>query len=55
VGGLGRRLVNFFLRVLVSEFRVKELVLDTFFLPSIYGLILVGVSGGNSMADGGFW
>ena len=55
MGGLGRRLVNFFLRVLVSEFRVKELVLDTFFLPSIYRLILVGVSRGDGVADSRFW
>jgi len=54
VGGLGRYLVNFFLRALVSKFRVKELVLDTFSLPSIYRLILVAVSRGNSRADGRF-
>jgi len=47
-------LVNFFIRALVSEFRVKKPVLDTFPLPSIYGLIPVGVSRGNSVADSGF-
>ena len=54
MGGLKRYLVNFFLGALVSKFRVKELVSDMFFLPSIYRLILVGVSRGNSRADGGF-
>jgi len=44
-------LVNFFLGVLISEFRVKELVLDTFFLPSVYRLILVAASRGNGGAD----
>jgi len=52
VGGLGRYSVNFFLRALISEFRVKELVLDTFFPPSVYGLILVA-SRGNGGADDG--
>ena len=47
-------MVNFFLEVLVSEFRVKEPVLDTFSLPSVYRLIPVGVSRGNSIADSGF-
>jgi hypothetical protein len=55
VGGLGRHLVNFFIGVIVSEFRVKKPVLDIFSLPSVYRLILVGVSRGNSIADGGFW
>ena len=54
MGGLGRRLVNFFIEVLVSKFRVKEPVLDAFFLPSVYRLIPMGVSKGNSVADGGF-
>jgi hypothetical protein len=61
VGGLGRYLVNFFTGVLIGGFRVKELVLDAFFLPSIYrlipvgtGLILVGVGRGNGVVDGGF-
>jgi len=47
-------LVNFFIRALVSEFRVKELVLDIFFPFSVYRLILVKVSRGNSIANGGF-
>jgi hypothetical protein len=54
VGGLGRYLVNFFIGVIVGEFRVKELVLNTFSLPSVYRLILVGVSRGNSIVDGRF-
>ena len=41
--------------VVVSKFRVKEPVLDTFFLPSIYRLILVGANRGNSVANGRFW
>jgi hypothetical protein len=39
--------------VIVSEFRVKELVLDTFSLSSTYRLTLVGIGGGVSVADGG--
>jgi hypothetical protein len=54
VGGLGRYLVNFSIGVIVSEFRIKELVLNIFSLPSVYRLILVGVSRGNSIADGRF-
>jgi len=52
VGELGRRLDNFFLGALTSKFGV-ELVLDVFFLSSIYRLILVGIGGGNSIVDGG--
>ena len=51
---MGRRSVNFFTGALVSEFRVEELVLDAFFLSSIYRLILVGISRGNGVADGRF-
>ena len=47
-------MVSFFIGALVSKFRVKELVLDTFFLPSIYRLILVGVGRGDGIADGKF-
>jgi len=47
-------LVNFFIKALISKFRVKELVLDIFSLPSIYRLIPVGVSKGNGVVDGGF-
>jgi hypothetical protein len=54
-------LVNFFIGALIGEFRVKELVLDVFFPPSIYrlilvgiGLILVGIGRGNGVADGRF-
>ena len=57
MGGLGRRLVSFFIGALVSKsrvskFRVKELVLDTFPLSSTYRLILVGMGKGNSIVDG---
>ena len=47
-------MVNFFIGVLVSEFGVKEPVLDAFFLSSIYRLILVGISRGDGVVDGGF-
>ena len=40
--------------MLVGKFRVKELVLDAFFLPSIYRLILVRASRGNGIVDGRF-
>ena len=48
---IGRRLVSFFIGVIVSEFRVKELVLDIFSLSSTYRLILVGMGGGVSIVD----
>jgi len=51
VGGLGRRSVNFFLEALISEFRVKELILDIFFLPSVYRLIPVAAGRGNGGVD----
>ena len=47
-------MVNFFLGALVGEFRVKEPVLDTFSPPSIYRLIPVAASRGNSRVDSGF-
>jgi len=40
------------LGALIGEFRVKELVLDIFFPPSVYRLIPVAVSRGNSRTDG---
>jgi hypothetical protein len=50
-------LVNFFIRVIVGKFRVKELVLDTFPLSSTSRLILVGigreVGRGVSVVDSG--
>ena len=53
---LGRRLVSFFIGVIVSKFRVKELVLDTFALSSTFRLILVGIDReagrGVSIVDG---
>ena len=52
--GSGRRSVNFFTGVLVGKFGVEEPVLDAFFLSSIYRLILVGISRGNGVVDGGF-
>ena len=39
---------------LVGKFGVKEPVLDAFFLPSVYGLILVRTGWGNGVADGRF-
>jgi hypothetical protein len=49
-------LVSFFIEVIVSKFRVKELVLDTFPLSSTFRLTLVGtgrgVGGGVGIADG---
>ena len=49
MGGLGRYLDNFFLGALTGEFRVKKLVLDTFFLSSIYRSIVVGTGRGNGV------
>jgi hypothetical protein len=57
VEGLGRYLVSFFIGVIVSKFRVKELVLDTYPLSSTFRLILVetgrGIGRGVSIVDGG--
>jgi len=53
VGELGRRLDNFFLGALTGEFRVKELVLDAFFLSGVYRLILVGIDGSDGIVDSG--
>ena len=39
--------------MLVSEFRVKELVLDIFLLYSTYRLILVGIGRDDGIADSG--
>ena len=44
-------MVSFFIGVIVGEFRVKELVLDTFPLSSTFRLILVGMGRGVSIAD----
>ena len=41
--------------VLVGEFGVEEPVLDAFFPPSVYRLILVGIGRGNGVVDGRFW
>ena len=46
--------MSFFVGALVGELRVKELVLDTFFLSGIYRSILVGTGNGDSVAEGGF-
>jgi len=51
VGGLGRRLVSFFIGALISEFRVKELVLDTSPLSSTYRLIPVETGRGDGVVD----
>ena len=48
-------MVSFFKGALISKFGAKELVLDAFFPPSVYRLILLEVSRGNSIADSGFW
>jgi hypothetical protein len=53
VGRLGRYLVSFFIGVIVSEFRVKELVLDTFPLSSTFRLILIEIGRGVSIVDSG--
>ena len=45
-------MVSFFIGAIVGEFRVKELVLDTFPLSSTFRLTLVGTGGGVSVADG---
>jgi hypothetical protein len=52
VGELGRYLVSFFIGVIVSKFRVKELVLDTFPLSSTFRLILVGIGRGVGRSVG---
>ena len=55
MGELGRYLVSLFIEVIVSKFRIKELVLDTFPLSSTFRLTLVGtgrgVGRGVSVAD----
>lgn len=48
---MGRYLINLTKRAIVGEFRVNEPVLNIFFLPSIYKLILVGAGRGNSVVD----
>ena len=53
MGELGRCLVSFFIGVIVSKFRVKELVLDTFPLSNTFRLTLVGIGRGVSIVDGG--
>ena len=45
-------IVSFFIGTLISKFRVKELVLDTFPLSNTYRLILVGIGRGDSVVDG---
>ena len=54
MGGLGICLVSFFIRILIDKFRVKELVLDTLFLPSVYRLILVRIGRGSDILDDRF-
>ena len=46
-------MVSFFTGAIVGEFRVKELVLDTFPLSSTFRLILVGTVRGVGVVDGG--
>ena len=45
-------MVSFFIGVIVSKFRVKELVLDTFSLSSTFRLILVGIGRGVNIVEG---
>ena len=47
-------MVNFFIGALLSEFRVKEPVLDAFFLSNIYRLIPVGIGRGSGVVDSRF-
>ena len=44
-------MVSFFIGAIVGEFRVKELVLDTFPLSSTFRLTLVGTGGGVGVVD----
>jgi len=53
VEGLGRCSVSLIRGAVVSEFRVKELVLDAFLLSSTYRSIPVGIGGSDSVVDGG--
>ena len=46
-------MVSFFTGVIVSKFRVKEIVLDTFPLSNTFRLTLVGTGRGVGIADGG--
>ena len=46
-------MVSFFTGAIVSKFRVKELVLNTFPLSSTSRLIPVGTGRGVSIVDGG--
>ena len=45
-------MVSFFTGAIVGEFRVKELVLDTFPLSSTFRSTLVGIGRGVGVADG---
>jgi len=45
-------LVSFFTGTLVSEFGVKEPVLDAFLLSGTYRSILVKIGGGDGIVDG---
>ena len=49
--GLGRCSVSLIRGAVVSEFRVKELVLDAFLLSSTYRLTLIGIGMGNSIVN----
>ena len=54
MGGSGRYLVNFFAGVLISEFRIKELVLNAFFPPDACGSISIKSGQDDNMANSGF-
>ena len=47
-------MVYFFAVTLIGEFRVKESVLDTFFLFGVYRLISIGINRGDGVASNGF-
>ena len=47
-------MVSFLIGALVGKLGVKESVPDTFFLSSIYRLILVGTGNSDGVAEGRF-
>ena len=51
---LERRLVSFFIDVLVSKFRVNKLVLDIFPQSSTYRLILIEIDRSDDIVDVGY-
>jgi len=53
IKGLKRRLINLIKEIVVSNFGVKELVLNIFHPFNIYRLVLTGINRGDSVVDGG--